>query len=150
MKAVVELVTRLVAGEVTASLRQFRLAAAGVMIIAALALAGIGFLVAAAYVAVARRYGAVTAGIWFGVGLLLLAAVTAWLVMRLERRVKAGRAKQRAAQTAAITSEALGLVPEMLRGKGGKEVIGAAALAALAYAIYREHVPRDDGSGEER
>jgi predicted membrane channel-forming protein YqfA (hemolysin III family) len=145
------LVAAFVSGEALGVVRRARRAAI-VYIFAAIALlTGLGFLIGAAYVAAARRFGAVEAAIAFGLAFivmgLLALAIHAW-AGRTRKREAVGR---RSADLATIASvAAVSLLPTLLRGpsalrgKAGLAGILGPALAVFAYGIYRENVKPDD------
>ena len=145
------LISGFASGETLAAIRRARTAAIVYAVAAVMALCGLGFLVGAAYIWTAGRYGSMAAALGFGAGFLVIAAL-----MLLIYQISAGsrarrRAKRRDADLKAIgITAALAVLPTLLKGKGGLGVILGPAVALAAYAIYRENVKpgtddRDDG-----
>lgn len=135
------LISGLASGEIVAAVHRARTAAIVYMLAALAALCGLGFLVGAAYVWVAGRYGPMAACIGFGVGFLVIAGV-----ILLIHRLSAGARARRRAQLrnadikAAGIAAAFAALPLLLRGKGGLGTILGPAIALAAYAIYRENM----------
>ena len=145
------LISGFASGETLAAIRRARTAAIVYAVAAVMALCGLGFLVGAAYIWTAGRYGSMAAALGFGAGFLVIAAL-----MLLIYQISAGsrarrRAKRRDADLKAIgITAALAVLPTLLKGRGGLSVILGPAVALAAYAIYRENVKpgtddRDDG-----
>lgn len=118
------------------------------MAAALLGLCGVGFLVGAAFVWAAQRYGTLEAAIGFGIGFLVLAAVIL-LVHRLASvaRAREDKRRRRADLAALGTSAVLAALPTLLRSKGGIGAVLGPAVALAAYAIYRENRKPDDSDG---
>ncbi|MER8442630.1 hypothetical protein NKH52_05435 [Mesorhizobium sp. M1066] len=145
------LISGLASGETVAAIYRARTAAIVYVIAMAAALCGLGFLVGAAYIWTAMRYGPLAAALGFGVGFLVLAGVVL-LVYRISAGSRARRrAQRRNADMKAIgITAALAVLPSLLKGKGGLGVILGPAVALAAYAIYRENVKSDDPDESER
>jgi len=137
------LITALVSGETLLAVRRARRAAVVYGIATVLGLLGVIFLVVAGYVAAAERLGAITAALAFGGGFLVL-AVLMLLVHRVgasfDRRRTRRRRKTEITQVAIATG--LAVLPALLRGRAGTATLLAPAIAAVAYAIYRENSPK--------
>lgn len=137
------LLTSLVAGFVTGETKQAvrqSLRAAIFYGLALLAAAiGMGFLLAAAFMEAAERYGHKHAAIGFGVGFLGLALliVLSHLVLRNVRRRTAKRRRDDEL-TAVATAAAVAALPVLLKGRGALSLLAVPA-AIVAYAIYREN-----------
>ncbi|BCH30369.1 hypothetical protein MesoLjLc_22990 [Mesorhizobium sp. L-8-10] len=118
-----------------------------VYVLAGLAgLVGIGFLVAAGYIAAAERFGAVETAAGFGVGFLLVAALIIGISGLSDRRRSRREADRRSFDLASIAAAAaISLLPSMLRGRAGIAAVVWPVLAVLAYAIYRENTTPDKG-----
>ena len=104
------------------------------------ALCGVGFLIGAAYVWLAARYGPLATSLGFGIGFLVVAGlilVAHKLTTRMRSRRRARR--RQADMTAVGITAALALLPALAKSKGGLGAIVAPALAVVAYAIYREN-----------
>ena len=147
------LISGLASGETVAAIRRARTAAIVYGVAALAALCGLGFLVAAAYIWTAGRYGPMAASLGFGGGFLVIAG----LVLLVYRLASGGRARRRAQRRDAdlkaigITA-ALAVLPTLLKGKSGLGVILGPAVALAAYAIYRENVKpgADNRDGDTR
>ncbi|RUW37759.1 MULTISPECIES: phage holin family protein [unclassified Mesorhizobium] len=152
MGTLISLISAIASGEATAALQRARVAAILYGIAAILALCGIGFLVGAAYIWLAARYGPLATSLGFGIGFLLIAG----LILVIHKMTTGMRAKRRARRrkadmTAVGLTAALALLPALAKSKGGLGTIVAPAIALVAYAIYRENVkakPQDPDPGE--
>lgn len=144
------LISGLASGETVAAMRRARTAAVVYALAALAAFCGLGFLVGAAYIRAAGRYGSMAAALGFGIGFLLIAGLillvyTITTGTRARRRVQRRNADIKAIGVAA----ALAVLPALLKGKGGMGAILGPAIALAAYAIYRENVkpgPDDPGA----
>ncbi|MER8862691.1 hypothetical protein NKI19_03085 [Mesorhizobium sp. M0751] len=148
MGMLASLISGLASGETIAAVQRARVAAIVYSVAALAALCGLGFLVGAAYIWAAARYGPMAASLSFGIGFLAIAGLIL-LVYRMSAGSRARRrAKRRSADMKAIgITAALAVLPALLKGKGGlaKGGLGAIlgpAIALAAYAIYRENVNR--------
>ncbi|AZO21363.1 hypothetical protein EJ070_12115 [Mesorhizobium sp. M1E.F.Ca.ET.045.02.1.1] len=152
MGTLISLISAIASGEATAALQRARVAAILYGIAAILALCGIGFLVGAAYIWLAARYGPLATSLGFGIGFLLIAG----LILVIHKMTTGMRAKRRARRrkadmTAVGLTAALALLPALAKSKSGLGTIVAPAIALVAYAIYRENVkvkPQDPDPGE--
>lgn len=151
MGMLASLIAGLASGETAAAIRRARTAAIVYGLAISVALCGLGFLVGAAYIWTASRYGSLAAALGFGVGFLLLAGLIL-LIFQISAGSRARRrAQQRNADMKAIgITAALAVLPALLKGKGGLGVILGPAVALAAYAIYRENVKPDDPEEDER
>ncbi len=137
------LIAGFASGETGLAVRRMRRAAIAYLLAGVAALCGIGFLIGAGYIAAARRYGSLETSIAFGIGFLVLAGI-----VLLVHRLAAGSRKRKEAQrrsqdvTALAVASALALLPSLLRKPAGLGAVAAPAIAAVAYAIYRENRPR--------
>lgn len=134
------LLSGLASGEAVAVVRRARTAAIVYGLAALAALCGLGFLVGAAYVWVAGRYGPMAACLVFGLGFLVIAGLLL-LIHRLSAGARARRrARRRTADIKAVgITAALAALPALLKGRGGLGTMLAPAIALAAYAIYREN-----------
>ena len=140
MGALVSLISALASGEAMAALQRARMTAILYGLAAILALCGVGFLIGAAYVWLAARYGPLATSLGFGIGFLVVAGlilVAHKLTTRMRSRRRARR--RQADMTAVGITAALALLPALAKSKGGLGAIVAPALAVVAYAIYREN-----------
>lgn len=144
------LIAGFASGETGLAVRRMRRAAIAYLLAGVAALCGIGFLIGAGYIAAARRYGSLETSIAFGIGFLVLACI-----VLLVHRLAAGSRKRKEAQrrsqdvTALAVASALALLPSLLRKPAGLGAVAAPAIAAVAYAIYRENRPRRRRSDDE-
>lgn len=145
MGLLASLLSGFASGETVAAIRRARTAAVVYALAALAAFCGLGFLVGAAYIWAAARYGSFAASLGFGVGFLVIAGLIL-LVHRLMSGARARRAARRrnADMKALGITAALAVLPTLLKGKGGLGVILGPAVALAAYAIYRENVKPDD------
>lgn len=142
------LIAAFASGETVQAARRFRRAAIVYLLAAIAATVGLGFLVGAGFVAAAGRHGTIEAALAFGTAFLVVAALVV-VIHRISSGVHASRvARRRSTDLATIgVAAALAMLPSLLRGKGGLGVLVGPALAAAAYAIYKENrkpAPKDD------
>jgi hypothetical protein len=144
MGMLASLISGFAAGETMAAVRRARTAAMVYALAALAALCGVGFLIGAAYVWVAGRYGPITACLGFGVGFLVIAGLLL-LIHKLSAgaRVRRGARRRNADMKAIGMTAALAVLPTLLKGKGGLGTILGPAIALAAYAIYRENTKPD-------
>jgi hypothetical protein len=152
MGMLASLVSGFASGETVAAIRRARTAAIVYALAALAGLCGLGFLVGAAYIWAAGRYGSMAAALGFGAVFLVIAGLIV-LVHQISVGSRSRRmARRRNADMTAIgITAALAVLPTLLKGKGGLGVVLGPAAALVAYAIYRENVkPRSDDpdSGE--
>ena len=145
MGLLASLLSGFASGETVAAIRRARTAAIVYALAALAAFCGLGFLVGAAYIWAAARYGSFAAALGFGVGFLVIAGLVL-LIHRLMSGARARRAARRrnADMKALGITAAIAVLPTLLKGKGGLGVILGPAVALAAYAIYRENVKPDD------
>lgn len=107
---------------------------------AVFALCGVGFLIGAAYIWLATRYGPLATCLGFGIGFLVIAGLIL-VVHKLTTSMRSRRRARRrqADMTALGVTAALTLLPALARSKAGLGAVIAPALAVVAYAIYREN-----------
>lgn len=125
--------------------RRVRRAVIGYAVTAAALVLGLGFLLAAAFIRAAQRWGGFEAALGFGFGFLVLAAI----IMLVQRSTGARRARRRdearkAEQMRSVaTAAAVAVVPALVRRAGvvGSILLPLAGLAA--YAIWQENRPGD-------
>jgi len=146
MGLLTSLISGFATGETVAAVRRARTAAIIYALAAIATLCGLGFLVGAAYIWAADRYGSLAAALGFGAGFLVVAGLIL-LVHQLMSGARARReARRRNADMKAIgITAALAVLPALLKGKGGLGVIVGPAVALAAYAIYRENVKPGTG-----
>ena len=134
------LIAGLATGETLAALRRLRRAAIAYVLAGILALFGAVFLLVAGTIWAARRYGAIEATLGIGAAFLVLAIVIV-LVHKVTSRVRkkaAVRQRNRDFAKAAVAA-GIAVAPALLSGRAGKAALLAPAIAAVAYAIYREN-----------
>ncbi|MBZ9997279.1 hypothetical protein [Mesorhizobium sp. BH1-1-4] len=135
-------------GETMAAVRRARSAAIVYAIALLAAFCGLGFLVGAAYIWTAARYGSLAAAIGFGLGFLVIAGLVVLVHSVMSGAQVRREARRRKADMKAIgITAALAVLPTLLKGglkgKGGLGIILGPAVALAAYAIYRENVKSD-------
>jgi hypothetical protein len=140
MGSLISLISGLASGEAMAALQRARITAILYGLAALFALCGVGFLIGAAYIWLAARYGPLATSLGFGIGFLVIAGLILVIHKLVASMRSRRRARRRQADMAAMgISAALALLPVLARSKGGLGVLAAPALAALAYAVYREN-----------
>ncbi|MGB3537595.1 MAG: hypothetical protein WBA42_05510 [Mesorhizobium sp.] len=146
MGMLASLIAGLASGETAAAIRRARMAAIVYLFAGAAGLCGVGFLIGAAFIWTAGRYGSMAAALGFGIGFLIVSGIVL-LVFRLSAgRRRVNQAKRRKADMTAIgVTTALALLPTLLRGKGGLAALVTPIVAAAAYAIYQENKKPGDG-----
>jgi undecaprenyl pyrophosphate phosphatase UppP len=134
------LIASLASGETVVALKRARRAAVVYLVSGLLVLIGAGFLLGALFAWTAQRYGTIEAAILFGVVFIALALVIL-VVHRLTARSRATKAAERRKSdlTALGVATVLAVLPGLLRGRAGIGALLAPAIAAAAYAIYREN-----------
>ena len=140
MGTLISLISGLASGEAVAAIRRARMAAILYGLAGVFALCGVGFLIGAAYIWVAARYGPLATSLGFGIGFLLIAGLIV-VIHKLTSGMRARRSARRrkADMTAMGITAAIALLPALARSKGGFGAVVAPAIALLAYAIYREN-----------
>lgn len=140
---IASLIASFASGETALALRRVRRAAITYLLAGAAVLCGIGFLIGAGYIWTADRYGAIEAALAFGVGFLVLAGIIlmAHKLAMGSRQQRETRRRSKEMTTLAVAS-ALAVLPTLLRRRAGLGAIVAPAVAAVAYAIYRENSGR--------
>lgn len=143
------LIATFVSGEAKEAARRAKTKAIVYIVTAVLALTGIGFLIGAAYIAAARRYGSFEAALSFGIAFLMVAILIA-AVRSIASSSRRRRRDRRTADLAAIAgTAAITALPLLLKSKAG---IIAPLLAVVGYMIYRENRksgPRDPDPRDE-
>ncbi|MFA6154552.1 hypothetical protein [Mesorhizobium sp.] len=145
MGMLASLITGLASGETVAAMRRARTAAMVYLLAGIAALCGVGFLIGAAYIWMANRYGSQVAALSFGAGFLVIAG----LILLIYQIAKGSRVRRRAERrkadmTAIGVTAALAVLPTLLKGKSGLGIILGPAAALVAYAIYRENTKPGD------
>jgi hypothetical protein len=140
MGALVSLISALASGEAMAAVQRARITAILYGLAAVLALCGVGFLIGAAYIWLAARYGPLATSLGFGIGFLVLSGLIV-VIHKLPPSLRPNpRPRRRQADMTAVgVTAALALLPALAKSKGGLAAIAAPALAVVAYAIYREN-----------
>lgn len=144
------LLAGLVSGETLIAARRAKRAAIVYAICLFLAAFGLLFLIVAAYLWAAQRYGAIEAALAFGGGFFVLAGI----ILGIYKLTSASRVRRAADQrksdlTKVGVATAIAVLPSLLRGKAGLGVLIGPAAALLAYAIYRENTTPGPGPDPE-
>ncbi|PBB92545.1 hypothetical protein CK215_12130 [Mesorhizobium sp. WSM3864] len=152
MGTLVSLISGLASGEAVAALQRARLTAILYGLAGVFALCGVGFLIGAAFIWLAERYGPLATSLGFGIGFLVIAGLIV-VIHKLTTSMRARRRARRrkADMTAVGVTAALALLPALAKSKGGLGTLLAPAIALAAYAIYRENVkagPREKDRSE--
>jgi hypothetical protein len=136
------LIASVLSGEASDAFARSRRAFVAYALAALLALVGVGFLVGAFYIVLARRVGSLEASLWLGGGAIALSLVIV-VFHKIIASVRARRTarRRRTEITAVASAAAIATLPALL-GKGRGMVLLAPALAAIGYAIWRERNPR--------
>jgi predicted membrane channel-forming protein YqfA (hemolysin III family) len=130
------LIAAFASGEAMNAVHRAKVTAIAYLLAAIAGLCGLGFLVGAAYIVAARKFGDVEAAISFGVGLLLITLLIL-AVRSIAARSRARRARRRGVDLATIAGvAAVSMLPALLKSRAG---IIAPIVALAAYAIYREN-----------
>jgi hypothetical protein len=132
------LIAGLASGEAVAALRNAKKAAVVYAIAGLAAIVGVVFLLMAGYIAAARRFGAVEAGLGLG-GAFILLAILIVIWHRFSTAILKSRAtkKRHADMTKVGIATGIALLPTLLKGRVGTAILAAPAIAAAAYAFYR-------------
>ena len=135
------LIQSIVSGETSRAAKRVRRAMIDYMIAGICLAIGIGFLIAAAYIFVAERYGPLYTAVGFGLGFIALAGV-ALIVHRILSGIQAKRRAEeaRAAQLQALAgATAFAILPTLLKGRGELLSLLMPVAAMAAYAIFKEN-----------
>jgi hypothetical protein len=134
------LIAGLATGETLAALRRAKRAAIAYILAGILAVFGMIFLLVAATIWASQRYGAIHATLGMG-GAFLVLAIAIVVVHKITSRVRAKAAVRQRNRDFAKAAIAAGIAvaPALLGGRAGKVALLAPAIAAVAYAIYREN-----------
>jgi hypothetical protein len=151
MGLLASLISGFASGETAAAMRRARTAAIVYVLATLAALCGLGFLVGAADIWAAARYGSLAAALGFGASFLVIAGLVLLIHLLMSGARARREARRRKADMKAIgITAALAVLPALLKGKGGLGIILGPAVALAAYAIYRENVKPDDPDEGER
>lgn len=149
MKPLASLLISLVTGEAGIVARHIRGAAIAYGTALVAALVGAVFLLLAAYLSLAERFGPINAALGLGAGFLALAGavlLTYRLTAKRRRRRRVERRKNDL--TALAIAAGVAALPELLRSKEGIGALLGPLAAFLAYAVYRENSPKPDDAGD--
>ena len=144
------LIQSLAALDVSSLARNVRRSVIGYSIAGLCLVVGLAFLLAAAFIFTARRYGALEACLGFGVVFVVLAVVTLVvqkLLTSMEKRRRAREAKANQLTTLAGAT-AVAMLPALLKSRGGMLGAMLPLLAVAAYAIYNENAREPDRSDD--
>jgi chromate transport protein ChrA len=133
------LLAGLATGETMAAIDRARRAAIAYGLAALLAALGLFFLLIAAFIWAARRFGPIEAAAGFGAAFIVLA-----LIIVLIHKVSAGARRRTAARrrsrdvTRLAATAGFAALPVLFRNKAS---LALAAIGIVGYAIYRENFP---------
>lgn len=146
MGMLTSLIASFATGEAAAALGRARRAAIMYTVAMVAACCGAGFLVAAAYIWAAERYGAIEAALGFGGGFIVLAGFILLAHSLTSGHRARRRAKRRNADMTAIgITTAIAVLPTLLRGRSGLALLLGPVAALVAYEIYRENAKPGTG-----
>lgn len=139
------LVAALAAGEMSGAVRRLRVVTALYALAALLALFGASFLLLAAFVSAAARWGVTSTALGFGAGFLVLALAVV-VGLKIWQGVQARRVHRRRVSDAGVLAgtAALTLLPSLLARSGGLGTLILPLVAVAGYAIYRENAGPGD------
>lgn len=142
----------LLTGEAADVAARARRSAVEYLIAAIAALCGFFFLMIAAfaYISDNLRYGPLKTALAFAAFFLALAVVMlVYHRIRAKARARRSRDKRQADMKAALSGALIAALPSMLSRRGGIGGVILPAVAAFAFAIYRENTrPKDDSNGD--
>jgi hypothetical protein len=138
------IIRSLASGEVSDIFGRVRRAAIAYALAAVAAICGIGFLVAAGFVAAVQRFGAIPAAVYFGIGFIVIALLLVGIHAAVEARSRARRRKKarKAELSGMLGAAALAALPSLLRSRLGVLEVLAPFAAIAAYEVYKENRPR--------
>lgn len=140
------LLALLATGEAAGLKQRVKSAAIAYGIIAIATLLALAFLLLAAYLAAAARWGAIEAALWFGVGFLMVSAV-AFAIYRLVARAQRRARRQQRMDTGLVAgASAMALLPTVLGKKAGGIGLLLVLASVAGLVAYRE-VTRSTGKG---
>ncbi len=132
------LIASIASGELAASLERAKGAAVAYLMAALASFFGLVFLLVAAFIFAADRYGALTAAIGFGVGFFVVALLVI-IVHRMQTRRVVRRARRRhgSEARALAATAAIAFAPAIIARARLPFVLPV--LGAIGYAIYAEN-----------
>ncbi len=133
------LIASIASGEIAASLERAKSAAVAYAVAGIAAFFGLIFLLVAAYIFAADRYGAITAALSFGAGFIVV-AILVIVINRMDSRVVRRRARRRRGSEAKAlgATAAIALAP-MILSRVRLPFLAIPLLGGLGYAIYNEN-----------
>lgn len=134
------LIAAFASGETILALRRARNATIAYGLAAFCGLFGLIFLLIAGYIAAAERFGPIHAALFAG-GIFIVLALLIVLIHKLSagRRARGNARRRNSDMTKIAIAAGVAVLPTLLAGRAGKAALLAPAIAALAYAIYREN-----------
>jgi len=136
------LISSVISGEAADAAGRAKRAAIAYLLAALLSLVGLGFLLAAAFMAAARAIGHIPAALAFGGGMLLIAIIIVAAHRIQSRRERLRAAERRRTELKSLLGmSAVAMLPTLL-SRGGLRTLAIPAIVAAAYAIYRENARR--------
>lgn len=142
------LIFSLLSGAVADAVGRAKRTAFAYAAMAVLGLLGVIFLLIAAFIYIARRYGELETALGFGGGFILLALIVL-ISMKISTRSasRLSRRRRNADLKAAAGAVALAALPSLVSRKAGLSSLIIPAAALVAFTIYRETrgpAPGDD------
>ena len=133
------LVALLASGEASVVKRRLKTALMAYVLLAVTGLFALIFLLMAAYLAAAARWGAIGAAFWFGIGFVVIGVIVFATYRILARAQRRAQQHRRAADRSAIAgASALAMLPTLVGRKGGAAGLLVVVAGVAGYAAYRE------------
>lgn len=130
--------------------RRLKIAIFAYLALGIAALFAVVFLVLAAYLAAAIRWGALEAAVWFGVAFVVLTGIVFIAYKIVSGAERRAQQRKRAADTSLLAgASAMALLPSLISRKGGLATLLAMAAGIGAYSLYREFERGKEGNPDE-
>lgn len=137
------LIAGFISGETLEAVRRTKRAVIAYALAALMFCVGAAFFVGAYFVWLAGRIGTVEASLMFGAGFVALGLLVLLVhVITQSAKRRRIRRERKSEMTTIAAATALAVLPTLLRGRASIGLLAAPALAAVAYAIWRENAPK--------
>lgn len=135
----------LASGETKLALRRAKLAVMVYALAAVFLLCGAGFLIGAAYIYAAARYGSFETSLGFGGGFVLLALLVL-LIFKLSapRRARRAAAFRSSEISALMAASGVAIASNLVRSRAGIGLLATPLVGYIAYRIIKENSRRSD------
>lgn len=135
----------LIAGEMKELTGRIKTATVLYLLACILVVVGIGFLIGAAFVLAAERYGTLEAALGFGFGFIVLAVLLVLINSMRAKAWKRRRLEQKGGELKALAATALlAALPGLLKTRSGFAGIMMPVIGLIALKIYDENRESDD------